>query len=223
MIIGIQGIQGCGKTTLVQSLCAKNASIAHISIDDFYLPKNEIDTLFMTSKEPLWNGRGNPGTHDIGLLLETLDAFKKRIVTSVPVYDKYSHEGCGDRTGWRTLYPKDTLIVEGWCIGFVSRGNGSNIDNAVRKYEALLEYLDAFLVLQPPSLEMAYVWREEAEKKARERGEGMSADDIKTFIDRYMFAYHEYAVKLYAQPPMKPCIVVKLDDKRDPLHIDAHF
>ena len=57
MIVGIQGVQGSGKTTLCQNL-SKNYEV--ISLDDFYFSNRYIENLYYYTKEPLWRYRGNP-------------------------------------------------------------------------------------------------------------------------------------------------------------------
>lgn len=222
MIIGIQGVQGSGKSTLVQNLC-QNSNYESVSIDDFYLPKHQLDSLYYYTKDPAYKVRGNPGTHDIKLLLNTIERFKNRKRSQVPVYDKYAYDGKGDRMGFRTLHPCSVLFVEGWCIGFQALDTRTNIDNALKTYEKMYKYFDSILVLKPPSFDVVYTWREEAESKVRNQGKAcMSTKEVASFIDTYMPTYLAYTPKLYEHGLADSVtLIIELDHKRDPLR--AYF
>tara|TARA_B110000008_G_scaffold256120_1_gene273316 strand:+ start:345 stop:1040 length:696 start_codon:yes stop_codon:yes gene_type:complete len=220
MIIGIHGVQGCGKSTLVKKLVQKNLSYEQISIDDFYLPYNELQNLDF---EPLWRVRGNPGTHDFDLLIQVLYNFKQGVSSSVPIYDKTQQNGKGDRIGFRTLVPGNVLFIEGWCLGFQHQNLKKDdilyrIDQCVEKYEAIHQSLDAFLILKPPNfpiLDIVQHWREEAEDKERKKGKCcMNKTEVSDFVQVYMPAYKMYLPTLYSNPPIHPTVVVELDTDR---------
>ena len=109
---------GTGKTTLGKWLeCTSlklNFKISVISIDDFYLPSNEME---IAIKNNPWNvSRGFPGSHSINLMNETLYKWKMDGQLNVPVFDKSLRNGLGDRSHWREEKP-DLLIIEGWFLG----------------------------------------------------------------------------------------------------------
>ncbi|CAD6890303.1 unnamed protein product [Tilletia controversa] len=119
LVVGIQGPQGIGKSTLVKELVSKLADksirAAALSIDDLYLPHQAL--LDLKKRHPhneLWHGRGLPGTHDIKLGSQILSEVKKSSSEEgassrsirLPVYDKSLHDGAGDRldeSAWPTL------------------------------------------------------------------------------------------------------------------------
>ncbi|KAK0543010.1 hypothetical protein OC845_006342 [Tilletia horrida] len=127
LIVGIQGPQGIGKTTLVKNLISVLAGpheglvgspladgpftpyrpvrAVALSIDDLYLPH---DALLQVKRDHpnnrLLHGRGLPGTHDLALgshILRQLKNLSPRTDSDVclrlPVYDKSLHDGAGDR------------------------------------------------------------------------------------------------------------------------------
>ncbi|KAE8216404.1 hypothetical protein CF327_g422 [Tilletia walkeri] len=113
LIVGIQGPQGIGKSTLVKNLVSKLANFptgrsiraAALSIDDLYLPHKSL--LELKERHPqngLLHGRGLPGTHDVKLGSEILSEVKRASIGTksrsirLPVYDKSLHDGAGDRT-----------------------------------------------------------------------------------------------------------------------------
>lgn len=211
MIVGVQGVQGAGKSTLCRTMCERNRGWGAISLDDFYLPDAELRALYAESRDPLWAGRGNPGTHDVAALLGTLRRFKAGESSTVPVYDKTRFGGRGDRVGSRTLPPGDVLLVEGWCLGFQPDDGRDNVNVALRAYDALYDLMDAMLVLRPTTLGVVYTWRRQSERC-------MTDAETTAFIDRYMPAYDRYLPGLYRTPPVRPCLVVTTDGSRRPLN-----
>lgn len=130
LIIGLNGLQGIGKTTLVTSLAATlsaNHRTLVISIDDFYLSHS--DQLALAAEHPdnaLVQNRGEPGTHDLPLLREVFEGLCAGRETRVPCYDKAAFSGRGDRrpeNEWLLVNapgepPVEVIILEGWCVGF---------------------------------------------------------------------------------------------------------
>ena len=128
-IIGFSGLPGSGKSTLgfwIDSVARELAlDIKVISLDDFYLPANEMDIAINGNP---WNvPRGFPGTHSIDLLNRSLDIFLKTGVINFPIFDKSLRNGKGDRSGWCEFKPK-VLILEGWFVGSEAVENIKEID-----------------------------------------------------------------------------------------------
>ncbi|KAJ3231590.1 hypothetical protein HDU81_003661 [Chytriomyces hyalinus] len=125
LVVGINGPQGAGKTvlttSLVQSLKAHGLSAVAMSIDDFYLPHNQLSSL--SPNNPLLQFRGNPGTHDIALAVSVVEALKSHGQdVLIPRYEKSLHNGRGDRLPsdkWtQVTEPVQVILIEGWCLGF---------------------------------------------------------------------------------------------------------
>jgi len=129
IIIGFSGLPGSGKSTLgfwIDSVARElSLDIKVISLDDFYLPGQEMD--FAINDNP-WNvPRGFPGSHSLDLLHHSLETFLKTGVLSSPTFDKSLRDGKGDRSGWCELKPK-VLILEGWFVGCVPVSDLFKID-----------------------------------------------------------------------------------------------
>lgn len=133
LFVAIQGPQGSGKSYLAGNLQSilesppHSLRVAVLSIDDLYLPHNELVEL-SKSGNVLWKGRGQPGTHDVALgvdILEGLRSGERQV--ELPRFDKSLHNGEGDRlpldgTGTIIKQPPqlDVVILEGWFVGFSS-------------------------------------------------------------------------------------------------------
>ena len=95
IVIGINGAQGSGKTTVTLFLaeCLRRdfgLSIAALSLDDIYLGKSDREALAQY-RHPLLGTRGVPGTHDVALGRKLLREFtdqNKQHEVSVPAFDK---------------------------------------------------------------------------------------------------------------------------------------
>lgn len=133
LFIAVQGPQGSGKTYLSarlrDHLTAEpyHLRTALLSIDDLYLPHAKLMELAVSQpRNPLWQGRGQPGTHDVELGVSVLAALKDGTANvELPRFDKSLYDGQGDRlpidgTGVVVEQPPsvDIVILEGWCVGF---------------------------------------------------------------------------------------------------------
>ncbi|POR32288.1 Uncharacterized protein TPAR_07515 [Tolypocladium paradoxum] len=131
LIIGLNGMQGVGKTTLVAALAAtlENDGIHTLicSIDDFYLKHEDQAALARHHADnALMQHRGEPGTHDVPLAISVFTSLIQRQPTKLPQYDKAALSGQGDRlpgTRWKAVNqpgqpPVQAVILEGWSVGF---------------------------------------------------------------------------------------------------------
>lgn len=134
LFVALQGPQGCGKSYLSAQLKKQLAEPPHsinvvvLSIDDLYLRQQDLAALAAEApRNPLWAGRGQPGTHDIDLgttILRALHRQEERV--ELPIFNKSLCDGRGDRlsNGLIIHPPIDVVILEGWCVGFspISQG-----------------------------------------------------------------------------------------------------
>ncbi|EXJ80838.1 hypothetical protein A1O3_07123 [Capronia epimyces CBS 606.96] len=131
--IGLNGVQGAGKSVLVEILKRTLSSPPHnlstvvFSLDDFYL--SHADQVALANKHsdnPLLQHRGQPSTHDIPLALSVFASLKQNKPTKIPQYNKAAFSGQGDRipeSEWEPVNtapssPVRVVLFEGWCVGF---------------------------------------------------------------------------------------------------------
>jgi D-glycerate 3-kinase len=125
VIVGIQGGQGTGKTTLAKYLATrlskKGSRVVSFSIDDFYTTYKARKRLSEKhSDNPFYRlPRGMPGTHRTSALHAALSCLKNGTDVDLPVFDKSLHHGHGDRADRVVTVrgKQDVVLFEGWCIG----------------------------------------------------------------------------------------------------------
>ncbi|KAG6813517.1 hypothetical protein H0H92_010222 [Tricholoma furcatifolium] len=128
LFVAIQGPQGSGKSYLSSQIkqCLSqpphSLNVALLSIDDLYLPHDGLVRLAsLNPPNPLWAGRGQPGTHDVKLGIEIMQRLRSKSESvELPCFDKSLFNGEGDRlpSGILVDPPVDVVILEGWCVGF---------------------------------------------------------------------------------------------------------
>ncbi|GAA94285.1 uncharacterized protein L969DRAFT_97391 [Mixia osmundae IAM 14324] len=220
----MQGGQGSGKTTLCAQLERTLSSpphslrVATLSLDDLYLPREQLDALARRSRNPLLSGRGQAGTHDLSLARQILDQVKNGADSlELPLFDKSLHSGKGDRSASarHVSGPLDIFVLEGWSMGFAPLSEGElqsryNEANAERSYykryaiehlrelnhnlsqaaDAIYPYFHAFVQLRASKLDDIFLWRIEQEHSLlAAKGAGMSDEQVKLFVERYMPGY----------------------------------
>jgi len=217
MLLGVNGAQGTGKSTLAalltQLLSATGLTVANLSIDDFYLGKAARRQLAM-DVHPLFVSRGVPGTHDTGLLLETIKRLREangEHGVALPRFDK-SRDDCQPRKNWPEVPgPVDVIILEGWFIGISPQADAAlhapinaleeheDSDGKWRRavntalagdYQQVFADLDFLVMLQAPSFEQVYEWRSLQEEKLRRRSASdapglMSDTELQRFIQHF--------------------------------------
>ena len=125
-VIGLNGPVGAGKSILARRLAqqaaAQGLNLAVASIDDAYLPWHP--RLLAMAGNPFSVDRVPPGSHDPGLLVESIVGWRRGRqggtsspgLLRLPRFDKRLRQGAGDRSGF-SQHVADGLLLEGWLIG----------------------------------------------------------------------------------------------------------
>ncbi|CBF79067.1 TDA10 family protein [Aspergillus nidulans FGSC A4] len=131
--LGLNGVQGAGKTVLVSTLNSilrsppYSLAVVTLSLDDLYLThEDQVSLAKSNPTNPLLQHRGQPGTHDLPLAQSVFSALRAGRPTAIPQYDKSAFSGQGDRVPmeqWETVNVEGqeqikVLIFEGWSVGF---------------------------------------------------------------------------------------------------------
>ncbi len=232
VVVGICGAQGSGKSTLALFLeqwlgQEYSTRAATLALDDLYLPRREREELAQT-RHPLFLTRGVPGTHDVALGLELLDALtggEGRV--SLPVFDK----ACDDRkpaSEWRHVdAPVDSVLLEGWCVGASAQPDDAlaepvnaleaeeDTDGSWRRqvnqhlrtdYSPLFNRLDCLVYLQVPSFEKVLEWRTLQETKLT------GAPDLRK-LRRFVSHFERLTRHLDQDMPRRADIVIGIDEE----------
>ncbi len=203
MVLGINGAQGTGKSTLARLievvLESRGKRVANLSMDDFYLSQTQRQRL-AADIHPLLATRGVPGTHDTALAIQTIAALQAATVSSVvhlPRFDK-AIDDLLTVEEWPGFEGRaDLIIVEGWFLGAEPQLD-SELETAVNtleenedaeglwrryanaqlagSYQQWFACIDHLIMLKAPAFEQVKVWRslQEVKLAARSKRSGAS-------------------------------------------------
>lgn len=246
VVLGICGAQGSGKSTLVNSLQdhlgRAGISCAVLSIDDLYLTRAERERL-AAEVHPMLVTRGPPGTHDVALGIEVLDALRAGTNVALPRFDK-ARDNRADPAVWPRVGGQcQVLLFEGWCVGAVPQDE-ADLDRPVNEleaqedadgvwrrfvnaalagaYRALFSRIDRLVLLAAPGFDVVFDWRmqqEEELRAARPDEDGiMSGAQVARFIQHY----ERITRHVLAEMPSRADLLVRLDRQRKPITIGRH-
>ena len=240
-VLGINGAQGTGKSTLAHLLrdylkSDYDKNVVVLSIDDIYLTRDERAALAQ-NVHPLLTTRGVPGTHDVALgiaVIKELGALQAGEVCKVPRFDK----SCDDRcvpAEWATVTgPVDLVIFEGWCVGSMAQYDdeleepinpletSQDTDGRWRRYVNeqlrgdylnLFKLIDSLLFLKVPDFQAVQRWRLEQEHKLRaSAGADASAVMSDEQVAEFIQHFERITTHNLAVLPGTADAVIELDD-----------
>ncbi len=239
-VLGVNGAQGTGKTTLAQLLSEYLTSehgrrVVILSVDDIYLTQEERQSL-SRSVHPLLSTRGVPGTHDVALgisVIERLRSLQQDETASIPRFDK-SRDDRYPQQDWATVTgPVDLVIFEGWCVASQAT-TGAELQQPINTLESsadadrrwrtyandklgsdyaqLFEALDSLLYLRAPNFDVVFQWRVEQEHKLRlSAREDASAIMSDEQIAEFIQHYERITRNNFAVLPTMANAVIDLD------------
>ena len=239
-IVGINGSQGSGKSTLTSFIeyylsSVHGKQVVSLSIDDFYFDQSQRNALAI-KVHPLLATRGVPGTHNIPLALDTLRNLDSGSRTLLPRFDKATNNPFPTEQWPVIASSPDFIILEGWCVGATPQSQSelkppinhleevedplgiwrSFVNTELAgDYQTLFAKIDYRIMLKAPSFDCVYQWRLEQEhklaKKAGKNSTGvMSDEEVANFVQHYQ-RITEHALR---QLPKESDTVFYLDETR---------
>jgi D-glycerate 3-kinase len=215
LVLGINGAQGTGKSTLAALLgllleSEHNLKSVQLSIDDLYQTRAERNALGRQF-HPLLTTRGVPGTHDTHLGVQVIADLKNGRCCRIPRFDKSADDRLPEDLWQHIEEPIDVILFEGWCIGALPEPaealatpvnrleEAEDADGAWRSYvnhqlnqnyRKLFGQIDKLILIKAPDFESVYRWRQEQEKKLADRigtaAPGlMDSEQLSRFIMHY--------------------------------------
>jgi D-glycerate 3-kinase len=243
LVVGINGAQGTGKSTLarlLQRLLGRMEELraAILSLDDLYLAGAE-RTRRARTIHPLLATRGVPGTHDVELGLRVIRAIREGRPVLVPRFDKATDEPYPTAQWPRWDGHCDVLLFEGWCVGARAQRaedleeplNGlERLEDPTGEwrwyanrelagpYQRLFAEIDLLVMLRPPDFEHVYAWREEQETKLRAASRGQSVM-TPSAVRRFVMHFERLTRFMWEEMPQRADAVIELGDDHAPIHV----
>lgn len=241
LVVGINGAQGCGKSTLAARLRDEleqepGLRTVVLSIDDFYLARAERADL-ATRVHPLLRTRGVPGTHDVALAQRTLERLRtarEGESVTLPRFVK-ALDDRAPQSDWPACEgPVDVVLFEGWCVGtppqaddeLASPVNALEADEdadgrwrawvnqqLVTTYAVLFAQLDRLVLLQAPDFAVVHGWRlqQEADNVAAAAGARAMTP---AELQRFIAHYERLTRHALRVLPARADVVLQLDAQR---------
>jgi D-glycerate 3-kinase len=238
LVVGINGAQGAGKSTLCKFLevllIEHNQRAATLSLDDLYLTKAE-RLEAAADHHPLFATRGVPGTHDPTLGLAVIEDFRAGRDLVLPRFDK-SVDDRRPQTE-RVVGPLDVLLFEGWFVGAVPQPAAAlrepvnrleaeeDPDGVWRRevnrrlatdYAELFARIDLLVMLKVPDFAAVRRNRALQEDKLRARNPDapglMDAAALKRFLDQD----ERLTLHMFAEMPARADILIEIGPDQRP-------
>jgi D-glycerate 3-kinase len=238
-IIGVNGAQGSGKSTLCKLLqivleegFAKR--VTTFSIDDIYLTHAERETLAEKS-HPLLKTRGVPGTHDVELglqLLTDLRGIEAGQSINIPVFDKSIDDRCPEKDFRQVTGPIDLVLFEGWCVGAKPQRDPAlalpvnslerleDPDQVWRRYvneqlendyKWFFREIDFLIMLKIPGISSVMEWRSKQERKLAKASPGGHKIMDTAALQRFIMHYERLTRAMLTEMPDRADLVLKLN------------
>ena len=239
LLVGINGAQGSGKTTLCRFLekllAERGLAAATLALDDLYLTHAAREGL-AANIHPLFATRGVPGTHDVALGHAILDRLLAGQSAELPIFDKARDDRA---TETRVVEgPVDVVLFEGWCVGARPQSAATLIEpvNALERdddasgiwrravnrrlltdYAELFRRLDMLVMLKVPDFNAVRAHRGLQEAKL---GAGPAVMDDSA-LERFLAHYQRLTQFTLEEMPARADVLVEIGRDHNPVWLST--
>jgi len=244
LVLGLNGAQGTGKSTLARLLKrllerVHDLRVAILSLDDLYLTAQERRRRAETI-HPLLATRGVPGTHDVRLGVRTIRALREGKPLALPRFDKARDDRMSVAEWPRWEGPCDVLVFEGWCVGARPQ-RPDELEEPINglerledptgdwrfyvnrelggPYQSLFGEIDLLMMLRPASFDQVLAWREEQEARLRSSGGGPEVM-TPSAVRRFVMHFERLTRFMWDEMPGRAHAVVYLGEHHVPLRVE---
>jgi D-glycerate 3-kinase len=243
LIVGINGAQGSGKSTLclfLEALLAESGLRAvTLSLDDLYLTKAERLAL-ARDEHPLFATRGVPGTHDVALGQAILDDLRAGKTATLPRFDKAADDRAPE--GHMVEGSMDVILFEGWCMGAVPQPAAALRDPVNRleaeedtqgtwrrevnrrlatDYAELFGQIDLLVMLKVEGFEAVRANRRLQEQKLAASRPGGTAIMDDEALDRFLMHYERLTRWMLREMPARADVLIEIGPDQRPKAITS--
>jgi D-glycerate 3-kinase len=240
LIIGVNGAQGSGKSTLCRFLEGAllpeyGLSTVVVALDDLYLSKAAREEL-ARDVHPLFRTRGVPGTHDVEAGITLLDDLAAGRDVLIPRFSKALDDRLPQADWARHGGGADIILFEGWCVGAQAQEGGlldpplnaleadedaggiwrRHVNLALQtSYARWFSAIDHMVMLKPPSFEDVLNNRLLQEHKLRAiapDAPGLMDDDA---VARFVSHYERVTRHMFVDLPGRVDVLFALDRQQN--------
>lgn len=240
VIVGINGAQGSGKSTLCRFLQAVlipelGLSAVTVGLDDLYLPSTAREQL-ARDIHPLFRTRGVPSTHDVGTGMAIMRNLAAGRDTVIPRFSKALDDRMPQSDWVHHAGEVDVILFEGWCVGARPQDEASltmpinaleaaedkagvwrgyvnaALQTSYARWFALIDYM---VMLKPPSFDHVLQNRLLQEHKLRAampEAKGIMDDDT---VRRFISHYERLTRHMFTDLPGRVDLLFALDAQQD--------
>ncbi|RIV90478.1 kinase [Aurantiacibacter xanthus] len=241
LIVGINGAQGSGKSTLCRFLEVllkpQGLRVATLSLDDLYLTRAERADM-AAEVHPLFGTRGVPGTHDVTMALGLIEDMEAGRSITLPRFDKSIDDRSGE--GETIPGPVDVLLFEGWCVGAAPQDQAALIEPINRleaqedrggvwrglvnrflagDYADLFARIDLLVMLKVQGFEAVAANRRLQERKLAEANPGAPGLMDETALTRFLDHYERLTRHQLSEMPARADVLFEIGPDQRPLRL----
>jgi len=241
IVIGINGSQGSGKSTLSKILSALLTEgfakkVAVISIDDLYKTRHQREQMSQNT-HPLFATRGVPGTHDIELGLSILSELKQgNKSVKLPRFDKAIDDRKNEKHWPESDANTDIILFEGWCVGSTAQPF-QDLTTAINtleqehdsdliwrqtinqqlenEYQQLFSAIDKLIMLKIPDFKKVTEWRTLQEHKLMQSTKSADSGQIMSAkkIEQFVMHFERLTRHTLSEMPERADIVLEINNE----------